>query len=227
MLCLTNTMQTKSGLSGRIFRRPKYYISSKSDQVLHVKKKRGLSQNYHFVPEIVICRKQRNYHYTLSLVFNSSWGKLVSWSATRSWSRWTFALTCKQLLLCSSFIHHIMHPSTVISIQLAGQPAALASKQRFVPLLGDRPATLPVASEGRCWAGAFLLLDSVGLLMEATDQIQLGKACRRSSELMLFSSCLNINVCYLTEARKKKKGKKRTDLSSKHISLTVQEQQTL
>lgn len=35
-----------------------------------------------------------------------------------------------------------MHSSPVISIQLAGQPAMLASKQEFVPLLRDRPVTV-------------------------------------------------------------------------------------
>lgn len=35
-----------------------------------------------------------------------------------------------------------MHSSPVISIQLAGQPAMLASKQEFVPLLRDQPVTV-------------------------------------------------------------------------------------
>lgn len=54
------------------------------------------------------------------------------------------------------------------------------------------------------------MLDSVCILTEMTDQMQHGKACKRSSELMLFSSCLNTNVCYLTgEAwKEKKRGKK-------------------
>lgn len=67
------------------------------------------------------------------------------------------------------------------------------------------------------------MLDSLSLLTEMTDQMQHRKACRRSSELLLFSSCLNSSMCYLLNRRslKGEKGRERTDLSSKHICLPV------
>lgn len=51
-------------------------------------------------------------------------------------------------------------------------------------------------------------LDAGGLLTEVTHQTQHGNTHRRPLELLLVSSCLNTNICYLTgEAWKEKKGK--------------------
>lgn len=137
--------------------------------------------------ETVTCRKQGNYHYKLSLVFNSSWDELISLLEMGSWSRWIFALTRKKLY--RSFPSH--------SHSDAGQ--------QLMPLLRDWPLS-PSCGTCRQVLSRSILSAWISALTEMTDRMQNTKA-RSSLELRLFSSCLNTNRFLDKRSLERKKGK--------------------
>lgn len=152
---------------------------------------------------MVICRKQGNYHYILSLVFNSSWDELISLPEMGSWSRWIFALTRKKLY--RSFPSH----------------SCSDAEQQLMPLLGDWPL-LPSCGTCRQVLSGSILSAWISALTEMTDGMQNRKA-HSSLELRLFSSCPNQQVPWQDKLGKDK-GKKPTAPSPKHIWLVAWEQ---